>query len=199
VLVVVGGALVALAVAGTETTTVGGDEYTEPSVSTSFGAGSIAVLLVCSLLLIAASIYPSAAFLSGCLDIADGQSVRVGSFLKPRNVGPALLAALLLAILTAIGTLLCIIPGLILGFFGMFTIAFAIDRSLSPVDALKASVATVRSNVGGTLLSWLVQYAVLLVGELLCGVGLIVAFPVAILIQTYTYRRLSGGHVAPAG
>jgi uncharacterized membrane protein len=32
---------------------------------------------------------------------------------------------------------------------------------------------------------------------LLCGIGLVVAAPVALLIQVYTYRRLSGGSVAP--
>ncbi|HZE16010.1 MAG TPA: hypothetical protein VE197_10050, partial [Mycobacterium sp.] len=34
-------------------------------------------------------------------------------------------------------------------------------------------------------------------GELLFGVGLIVAIPLAFLIQVYTYRRLSGGQVVP--
>ena len=62
---------------------------------------------------------------------------------------------------------------------------------------MKASIATVRSNVGGTLLSWLVQLAAVLVGELLCLVGLLVASPIAQLVLTYTYRKLSGGQVVP--
>ena len=37
-----------------------------------------------------------------------------------------------------------------------------------------------------------------LVGFLLCGVGLLVTIPVAYLFLVYTYRRLSGGSVAPA-
>jgi uncharacterized membrane protein len=72
---------------------------------------------------------------------------------------------------------------------------FVIDRSLSPVDAIKASIATSRANVGPALLSWLVQYAAIVVGEFACGVGIVVALPVSLLIQVYTYRKLSGGQV----
>jgi uncharacterized membrane protein len=32
---------------------------------------------------------------------------------------------------------------------------------------------------------------------LACGIGMVVAVPIAILIQVYTYRLLSGGAVAP--
>jgi uncharacterized membrane protein len=60
---------------------------------------------------------------------------------------------------------------------------------------VKASIATTRSNIGGSLLSALVQYVVVLIGELLCGVGLIAALPITLLIQVYTYRKLSGGQV----
>jgi uncharacterized membrane protein len=135
--------------------------------------------------------------LSGCLDIADGKPVTIGSFFKPRNLGGAILAALLVAIGTWIGLILCIIPGIVFGFLAMFAIPFVVDRSLSPVGSIKASIATVRSNVGGALLSWLVQIAAILVGEFLCLVGLLVGFPVALLVLTYTYRKLSGGQVVP--
>jgi uncharacterized membrane protein len=40
--------------------------------------------------------------------------------------------------------------------------------------------------------------AVVFVGALLCGVGLLVAVPLAALIVVYTYRSLNGGYVAPA-
>src|ERR1700746_2121062 len=119
-----------------------------------------------------------AGLLSGCLDIADGKPVSIGSFFKPRNLGPALLTALLVGIGTWIGLILCIIPGIIFGFLAMFAIPFVVDRSLSPVESIKASIATARSNLGGTFLSSLVQYAIVLVGELLCGIGLVVAFPI---------------------
>jgi uncharacterized membrane protein len=159
------------------------------------GPLSIAVIIICYTLIFLVAAFMAAGLITGSLDIADGKPVGIGSFFQPRNLSGAFLTALLVGIGTSIGTALCIIPGLIFGFLAQFAIAFVIDRSLSPVDSIKASIATARSNVGGALLSWLVQSAIVLVGELLCGVGLVVALPVAMLIQVYTYRKLSGGQV----
>jgi uncharacterized membrane protein len=161
------------------------------------GKSATVGMVVYYLVIITAGIFMQAAFLSWCLDIADGKPVTIGSFFKPRNFRRVIIAALLVIVLTSIGSILCMIPGLIFSFFALFTIAFATDRALQATEALKASIATVRSNIGGALLSWLVQGLVLMVGALLCGVGMIVAFPVATLIQTYTYRRLSGAPTAP--
>jgi uncharacterized membrane protein len=168
------------------------------STSVTLGPASISVMVIGYILIFVAAVFMHAALLSGCLDIADGKPVSIGSFFKPRNLGGVLLTALLVAVGTWIGLILCIIPGIIFGFLAMFAIPFVVDRSLSPVESVKASIATVRSNVGGALLSWLVQIAAVLVGEILCLVGLLVGFPLALLIQTYTYRKLSGGPVVGA-
>jgi uncharacterized membrane protein len=123
--------------------------------------------------------------------------VTIRSFSHPHNSGRVAPSALLVIALASIGNILCGFPGLILSFFALFTIAFATDRALPAIEALEASIATVKSNTRGALLSWLVQILVLAVGALLCGVGMLVAFPVATLVQTYTCRRLSGGPIAP--
>ena len=83
-------------------------------------------------------------------------------------------------------------------FFALFTIAFATDRGLAPIDALKASFSTVRAHFGETLVSFLVQGLLVLVGFFACVVGILVTGPIALLIQVYTYRPLSGGPIAPA-
>jgi uncharacterized membrane protein len=196
VFVVLGGA--------TATTTSADGDY-----GTSFTAGLDTVgFLVLQIVTFVFAIFVQAAFLSGALDLADGRPVTIGSFFKPRNFGSVVLAALLLAVIAGLLNAVSLLPSFIFGllsfvliavfaFFTLFTIAFATDRGLSPVDALKASFTTVRSNFGATLLSFLVQGLLLLVGALLCGIGIIAAAPLALLIQVYTYRRLSGGPVAP--
>jgi uncharacterized membrane protein len=182
---------------GESTSTSYTDSYgnTVPSTTVTLGAASIAVMVIGYILIFVVAVFMAAGLVTGSLDIADGKPVSIGSFYKPRNLGPVLLTALLVGLGTWIGTLACIIPGLIFGFLAQFAIAFVVDRSQSPVDSVKSSIATARSNVGGALLSWLVQSAIVLVGELLCGVGLLVALPIAMLIQVYTYRKLSGGQV----
>jgi uncharacterized membrane protein len=182
---------------GEQSSTTYTDAYGQTSASTSvtLGTASIAVMVVGYILIFLVAVVMHAGLLSGALDLADGKPVTIGSFFKPRNLGGVILAALLVGIGTWIGTLLCVIPGIVFGFLAMFAIPFVVDRSLSPIDSIKASFATTRSNVGGALLSWLVQIAAVLVGELLCLVGLLVGLPVALLVLTYTYRKLSGGQV----
>ncbi len=184
---------------GQQTSTTFTDEtgQTFGTTNVTLGPASFAVMVVGYILTFLAAAVMHAGFLSGCLELADGRPVTIGSFFKPRNLGRVLLTALLIALGTWIGLILCIIPGLVFAFLAVFAIPFVVDRSVTPFEALKASFTTVRSNIGSTVLSWLVQTAALVVGEVLCLVGLVVGFPVAQLVLTYTYRKLSGGQVVP--
>jgi uncharacterized membrane protein len=187
---IVGGGL-----GGTTTTNTGyGTSYT---VSTGPSAVGLAVMIVGYLLAFAVGIFAQAAFLSGILDIADGRQVGIGSFFKPRNFGTVILASLLVSVLTGLGSVACVLPGLVVGFFAMFTVPFAIDRSQGAIDALKSSFSTVSSNFGNSFLAYLVQVACVVAGSIVCGIGLLVGGPVGALILIYAYRKLSGGQVVP--
>ncbi|WP_422604182.1 hypothetical protein [Mycobacterium sp.] len=171
------------------------------------GVGVVATLVLEALVFLVI-IFVQAGFLSGVLDIADSRPVTIGSFFRPRHFGTVILAAALLAVVsTVVLALQSVVPGLlfrllahvvlaIFGFFALFTIAFATDRGLPPFAALTASFTTVRSNIGGALLSALAQFVLIALALLPCFFGLL-TLPLALLIQVYTYRRLSGGQVAP--
>jgi len=81
--------------------------------------------------------------------------------------------------------------------FTIFTTILIVERSLAPIDAIKASVAIVKANFVQVLLAWLIFGVITTVGSLLCGIGLLVAVPVATLYLVYTYRKLTGGQIAP--
>ncbi|WP_085189403.1 hypothetical protein [Mycobacterium sp. IEC1808] len=180
---------------GSTTTSTNADGYT--TATTSIGAGGLIVMIVGYILIYAVSIFAQSAFYSGCLDIADGRSVSIGSFFKPRNLGNVILAAIIIGILTSIGSVLCVIPGLVVGIFAQFAIPFIIDRSQGAIDGLKSSFTTVQSNFVNALLVWLVSAAAILLGFVACGLGILVGAPVAALIGIYGYRKLSGGQVVP--
>jgi uncharacterized membrane protein len=197
VFAVIAGVLPAIFGQSTSSTYTNSYGETSSAIDISYGPASFAIMIVGYLLIFIAAVYMNAGLLSGILDIADGKPVSIGTFFKARNLGAVFLTALLVALGAVIGSILCIIPGIIFGFLTLFALPFVIDRSLSPVDAIKASIATSRANVGPALLSWLVQYAAILIGEFACGVGIVAALPVSLLIQVYTYRKLSGGQVVP--
>jgi uncharacterized membrane protein len=200
--VVVHGLVFVILGGATANTTADSDYGT--SFAASLGAGG---MLALSIVTFVFGIFVQAAFLSGALDLADGRPVTVGSFFRPRHFGNVILAGALLSVISAVLDLISL-PGFLFAllsfvaiavftFFALFTIAFATDRGLPPIDALKASVSTVRSHIGETLLSFVVQGVLVAVGLFACLVGVLVTGPLALLIQVYTYRRLSGGPVAP--
>lgn len=136
-------------------------------------------------------------FLSGVLDIANGQQVSVGSFFKPRNVGQVVIAGLIVGVITTIGFFLCVIPGLLASIMFVFTVVALLDRNLPALDAVKTSFETSKANFGNAFLTWLVGIAIIFVGALLCGVGLLVAVPVAALFLVFCWRRITGAQIAP--
>lgn len=175
---------------------VSGDLVT--STTQTITAAGIAVLILSLLVHMVVEAAIASGYYGGMLDIANGQPVAIGSFFRPRNIVSVIIASLIVGVLTAIGTVLCILPGLIVSIFTVFSTVAIVDRNLSPIDGIKASFQIVKENFGPVLLAWLTSVAIMLVGALLCGVGLLVAAPVTYLFIVYTYRKLSGGSVAPA-
>jgi uncharacterized membrane protein len=168
------------------------------SAGFSMGSANTVVLflggLVASILLAVIS----AAYYGGLLAIADGQQVSIGSFFRPQNIGAVLIASIIIGVLESIGQALCFIPGLIVSLFMVFAIVAIVDRRLSAIDGIKFSFNLVKDNFAKALLVWLVALLIMFVGALLCGIGLLVAFPVALLFEVYAFRRLTGGQVVPA-
>ena len=165
--------------------------------TTSMGLGGILISIVGWFVSLIVGAAIQSGYISGVLDIANGQQVSVGSFFRPRNIGQVIIAGLIVGVITTIGFVLCIIPGVIASIMLVFTVVALLDRNLSPVDAVKTSFDLSKANFGNVFVTWLAMVATAVVGALLCGIGLIVAVPVAALILVYAWRRLSGGQVAP--
>lgn len=165
--------------------------------SSSMGLGGILVSIVGWFVMLIVGGAIQSAYLSGVLDIANGQQVSVGSFFRPRNIGQVIIAGLIVGVITTIGTFLCVIPGLIASIMLIFTVVALLDRNLPAVDAVKTSFETTKANFGNAFLTWLVGLVTIVVGALLCGVGLLVAVPVASLFLVCAWRKITGGQVAP--
>jgi hypothetical protein len=138
-----------------------------------------------------------AAFVRGALSEVDGQKPAFGTFLQVGAVGAVILAGLLVGIATTVGLFLCIIPGLVVAFLTWWTMQFVVDRNQDAITAIKSSFNAIKSNAGTLLLLALALVGINIVGALLCGLGLFVSVPVAIIASTYAYRITTGGPVAP--
>jgi uncharacterized membrane protein len=192
--ILVGGVYgLAFALAPTQTYESYGTSY---SYEASFGFASILTLIIGYLILMVVAAAMQSAYLGGLLDIANGQPVTIGSFFKPRNVGSVIVASLIIGIAAGILSF-CFIGGIVVSLFTLFAIVLIVDRNASPIDAIKQSFEITKNNLVPVILALLVIYAIAIVGALACGIGLVVAVPVAGLFLVYTYRKLTNGQIAP--
>jgi uncharacterized membrane protein len=159
--------------------------------TTSFGAALFAYGLAAALINLATQLL-AAGLYKGATRVTDGRPFSTDQLFDDWDKTQVVIAALIIAAATFIGTILCYLPGLIVGFLAQFTLLFVVDKHLEAVDAIKASVRLVVDNLGNALLFYLLALVVLAVGAILCGVGLLVAAPVALIGLAYTYRRLQG-------
>ncbi len=159
--------------------------------------GALTVRLLFSLLTTVLGWVIQAAIVKGALDITHGRKLDVGSMFSGIDYGQVILAALLIGVATVVGLALCIIPGLVVIFFSAYTNYFIIDQRMSAIDAIKASFGFVNRYLGTLVGFFLACLLAVIVGAVLCLVGLLVAIPVVIIAQAYTFRVLRGEPVAP--
>lgn len=163
------------------------------------GGGSFAAAFIVSMVFAALSMAVQlalqAAIINGSLQLTRGQGISVGNAFSGINWGQVVLTAVLVFLGTVVGLVLCIIPGLIWIFLTSYSLYFVIDRDMSAVDAIKASITMVKNNVGPLILFWLASLALMIAGLCACGVGVLVALPVVIVAQAYTFRTFTNDPV----
>ncbi len=137
----------------------------------------------------------AAGLYKGGLSVTDGQSFSFGGLFEGWNKTQVVIAAVIIGFLTLIGTILCYLPALLVGYFTQFTLLFIIDKNMSATDAIQASFRLCIDNLGPTILWSLLAIVCVLVGAIVCLVGLLVAVPVVLVGLAYTYRRLQNDPV----
>ncbi|HKY15518.1 MAG TPA: hypothetical protein VJM33_11390, partial [Microthrixaceae bacterium] len=165
---------------------------TDTSFTTAWLAGIVFQLFFMVALLAGSYFIIRAALaLTGGRDLTTGEIFDMGHFV------PFLLVSLVVAIITSIGFILCVIPGLIAWFLLFFSQYYAADRGMGVGESLSASYNIMKENIGTMVLFFLASMAAYIVGAILCGIGLLVAVPVIIIATAYMYRTMSGEPVAP--
>jgi len=137
-----------------------------------------------------------AAVVRAALALTRGETIELQTLFRFDNLPQLLIGALIVAVLSGIGSMLCYFPGLIVTFFVQFYVHFLIDQNMTGVDAIKASFSFVNQNLGTLIGFFLASMVAYILGAMLCGIGLLVALPVVFIAQAYTYQRLRGVAVA---
>jgi hypothetical protein len=119
----------------------------------------------------------------------DGEEIAVGDVFTVGNAAPGLaLAWLLVGIGMNLGLLLLIIPGLVFAGLTMFTLP-AVVEGVGSVEAIRRSIRTLKQQWLMATVFAIVSWLILAAGALLCGVGMLLTFPLYVLAGTVQYRR----------
>ena len=105
----------------------------------------------------------------------------------------------LLRLLTGVGLMACIIPGIYLAVAWYLTLPIIIDRRIGFWEAMEVSRRVVTKHWWNIFLFAIVCGVINFCGVLLCGIGLFVTFPLTVLATTFLYEDLFGGTKAITG
>src|SRR5438067_8273844 len=105
---------------------------------------------------------------------------------------PALVASLVIALFTGAGTILCIIPGLVVAAMYKFTYLFIVDKRMDFWPAMQASHAIVKQDYFGFTMFLLALIGINILGAICCIVGIFVSIPVTFAAITVAYRDIVG-------
>lgn len=158
--------------------------------------GDVFWSIVTTVLISAVTFVVTTAISRASLDLADGGEFDIGGAFGKVDVGTALITGLLVGLLTQIGFMLLVVPGILVAFFTYFT-SYYVAEGASPVESIKKSFSLVGANVGNALVLAILCILVLILGVLALCVGLLVAIPVTFLASAYAFRRFQGQPVQP--
>jgi hypothetical protein len=175
------------------------DPTTGAISTTGGGPGLIVSLLISAVFGLIA--FTVSGFIQGAvtragLAITEGRPIETSTILSTERLGPIIITAVLYSVFTAIGLVFCYVGAIVVQFFLLFSFFFLLDKGLAPFDAIKASVAFVREHIGDVLLLFIVSLVAYAIGYALCGIGLIVAYPVVLIATAYTYKKFTDQPVA---
>jgi uncharacterized membrane protein len=168
------------------------DDCGGPGFVTSLFATALAGLIVSIIVQLL-----GAGLIKCALNAVDGKEVNSGDVFGYATNANVITAAAIVSVATFVGTLLCYVPGLIVGFLTMFTMFYVVDKDMPAVDAVKASVSLTTSRLGDTVLFYVLGIICIVVGAILCLIGLLAAVPVVLAGAAYTFRMLNNEPVAP--
>jgi len=91
----------------------------------------------------------------------------------------------------ALWTLILALPGVYVSIRTSFYIFYLVDREVGIVESFTLSWSATEGNVFKLFMLYLLTALIIILGFLLCGVGILFAMPVSILAVACAYRKLS--------
>ena len=129
-----------------------------------------------------------------------GEEISVGDVFAGFNLAllNLILAGLVKAVLTSVGLVLCILPGIYLAVGYVFVLPLILDKKLEFWPAMEVSRQVVHKHWWSMFGLLIVLMLIVCAGVLACIVGVLITAPIATAALMYTYEDLIGKTSTPA-
>lgn len=160
--------------------------------------GSLLFVLLSAVVFVVASFLATAGVIRGALYVTQGRKIGFADTFTGPYFGAFALTVLLIMVTFVAGLFLFVVPAIFAILLFQFAPFFALDRGLSPFQALKSSSRLVRMNWPLGIVVLLFSGAAYLISGLFWGIPTLLFLPLAALVSAYVYRTLQGEIVDPA-
>lgn len=137
--------------------------------------------------------YLSLGFMKAAILHMRGEDIDFNSFfqIKLMNIIHYVIATILSSILTMIGLIFLIIPGIHIGLRLVLTSCLIIDKNINFVDAIEESWNITKGKTIDLFLWSLLAFIIILLGLLALVLGLFIAMPVVSIAFAYMYVKIT--------
>lgn len=130
-----------------------------------------------------------AGVMNAALIAHDTGKASVGDFFKIRNIPQILILGVVLGLVNGVLSVTFILP-LVVSALTVYSVLLVIDRNNSFWDAIMNSTKLFLANLAASAILVVLVMVMIAVGSAICGIGLLVAAPVAALSIASYYRTL---------
>ncbi|MFC6154582.1 hypothetical protein [Nocardioides yefusunii] len=169
----------------------GFDELTNLDSTGASGGFSLASMIG-NVLTMLISLLFTAAFAKAGILATRGHRLKFGDLFTDINWVQVFLVSLLTSVITMIGIVLCVLPGIIAAVLLCFAVYAVVGAGDNAIAALKTSVNLVKGAPGQVILLLLLSVLVVTAGVCACGVGFLVAYPITTLALAHAFQALRG-------
>lgn len=124
------------------------------------------------------------------LEFIDNKKPKFSDLFHTKNLVNFILASLIRGVITFIGFILLIIPGIIFSIRLQYVPYLIVDKNLPPVEAVKKSWKMTKGNTWNLFFFGILLFLVNVLGAILLLIGLFITVPLTMLATTFVYRKL---------
>jgi len=107
------------------------------------------------------------------------------------KVFTSIIASLIIFMLTVIGLILLIVPGIYVSIRLQFFMCFIVEEDAGIMDSIQKSWTLTEDKVMPLFILGLAQIGIAILGLLFLGIGVLVAIPLIYMSQCYVFRKLN--------